>query len=103
MPNCFQLIRKSAPQEGPVVLQKVDEEMCAFFRVPCDPVKWYHYWYDTIGFSLAMGSSFEYQRQSVKDNPNPDDESVDWDKRTIEIIDWLDENFTTDAFAQIGK
>lgn len=58
MPNCFQLIRKSQPEAGPVVLTEVDEELCRHFGVSIHPYCWYENWYDIIGFRLALGRSF---------------------------------------------
>lgn len=101
MPNCFSLTRKSGG--GPVSLTQIDEEMCRHFGVACHPTKWYHYWYDTIGFDLACGGTFAKMRAKLIEQISEDDPESEWDKRTLEIVDWLDANFESDAWARIGK
>ncbi len=56
MPACFQLIPKGASE--PAKLALVDDAICAHFGVEPDPIKYYHGWYDAIGFRLAIGKSF---------------------------------------------
>lgn len=101
MPNCFQLIRKSDPQAGPVSLSLIDEEMCKHFGVTPDPVQYYCEWFNWIGFRLAMGRSLEYLRgyfNGASDfGPKEDDRMFD---ELSKITKWLDENFTSDAFYQ---
>ncbi len=86
MPNCFQLSR---PGVGPVALQTIDEEMCKHFEVPCDPVRWYREWYNIIGLGLACGKSFEQLRNILPQH--------------LDIIDWLDSQFTADAWVEVGR
>lgn len=106
MPNCFQLTRKSDVESGPVVLAKIDEEMCLHFNVPCDPKHWCYQWYDIIGLRLAMGESFEEMRKDFSDCV------IQWKDKPlvvkeyeelIKISIWLEANFITDSFARIGK
>ncbi len=99
MPNCFSLTRKSDPASGPVPFNVIDEEMCAYFGVPCHPTAWYCYWYDTIGFALAMGKSFEWMRDKIKEGVESEKDKA----HSLKIIDWLDENFTPDAWAVVGR
>lgn len=87
MPNCFTLTRLNKPEEGPVSLTKIDEEMCKHFNVECDPVKYYCEWYNTIGLMLAIGRTFEEIFEIFEGS-----------ERTIEIAKWLQANFTTDAW-----
>ena len=101
MPNCFQLIRKSNHSAGPVVLQTVDEEMCKHFGVKCNPKRWHHEWYGIIGFGLACGKSFDDFRKTYKQYVKFGNEP--FDIKMLEVIDWLDANFTTDAFATVGR
>ncbi len=93
MPNCFQLIREGRA----VKLHTVDEEMCKHFGEPCDPDKWYHHWYQIIGFALATGKSFDDQ---IAEAPSEMDE---WQKRHLEILLWMRENFDYDCWVQTGK
>ena len=108
MPNCFSLTRKSNLEAGPVVLQKVDEEMCAYFGQEVHPKYWYCGWYDAIGFSLAMGKNWQQIRVDLsiyvaEDILKKKWDLMFWDRRRIEITNWLEENFTYDAWAEIGK
>lgn len=84
---------------GPVSLNKIDEEMCKHFNVTCNPKLWYKNWYNIIGFSLATGSTFQSLREDFTINTN------EWDgpEELLAITNWLDENFTKDAWVEIGK
>jgi hypothetical protein len=59
MPNCFQLIRKTDPQAGPVSLNLIDREVCDYMGVECRPARYAYGWFDTIGFQIASGKSFD--------------------------------------------
>lgn len=102
MLNCFSLTRKSDIGAGPVSFQVIDEEMCKFFNQPCDPVKYMDEWYDIIGFNLAMDLSFDKQRVKYIEKSKQGNELGEFCKNLVKIIDWLDENFTYDAWAEIG-
>jgi len=97
MPACFQLIRKSAPEAGPVAFTTIDEDMCAEFLTKCDPVEWYAGWYDIIGFRLACGSTFEQITKEFRDN---DSGNYDIYGDLLPVVEWLDKNFTSNAFHQ---
>lgn len=104
MPNCFSLTRLSSPGNGPVPLVQIDEEMCKHFNVKPDPVKYYAYWYDYVGFPLAMGKTFaDIREQFKKDAKEQGPQEAAYWERLIAIVDWLDANFTVDAWVQIGK
>lgn len=95
MPNCFQLIRKSDPEAGAVSLQRIDEEMCLHFNEPCHPERWFRNWYNSIGMSLAFGRTFEELRKRPEEDGDWEPEDVqEW----VSMIDWLDANFTTNAW-----
>lgn len=91
MPACFQLFLKSDPEAGPVVLQKVDEMICAHFDVPVDPNYWIGNWYGTIGMMLAIGRTFEDCYYDIFKDSN------DGFK---EMIQFLDDNFTTNCWTE---
>lgn len=78
----FQLFQNEELQS----FNKVDSEMCEHFGAECDPVKWYQNWYNTVGFSLALGHSWD---QVYQDWPNKKD-----------IIDWMRKNYTVNSFAR---
>jgi hypothetical protein len=101
MPNYFTLSRRSDLESGPVVLQHIDDEMRVHFGVPPDKDNWYMDWYTFIGLPLACGKTFTQIRAIYNDfyqAPAFSDE-----RRCVEIIDWLDANFTSDAWARIGR
>ena len=102
VPNCFQLARKSEP-EKPIALSVIDEEMCQHFKAECDPIKYHACWFDIIGFKLAMGQSFikivASLAKSMSEMPQYKDDYL----HLIEIALWLDEHFTSDSWAEIGK
>ncbi len=106
MPNCFQLTRKAALRDGAVALQAIDSELCAAFNEPCDPKEWFHGWYNYIGFLIAMGKTFEWVKAECNkiagEQPSNDSHLAYW-RRMYDIADWLDEHFTADAWAEIGK
>lgn len=100
MPNCSSLARKSEPTK-PVALTVIDEEMCKHFNVKCDPKVYYAYWYDHIGFGLAMGRDFASIRKYWKgllSQADPLNNGIE--ERMIEIVDWLDSNFVSDAWSE---
>jgi len=79
MPSCFQLLRDG----DAVSLNQIDEEMCKHFQVPCHETRYYESWYDTIGFGLATGESFDQIRMTYADFP-----------RLVEIASWIETNFS---------
>lgn len=99
MPNCFTLTRKSNPEAGPVKLTEIDEEMCRHFGQPCHEKEWLWYWYDIIGLYLACGKDWQWIREKgiVVDNP------YDYiGHGLLLIVDYLEANYTTDAWAEVG-
>jgi hypothetical protein len=88
MPNCFTLTRKTDPQAGPVAFAVIDAEMCKYFGVDCDGKKYYEDWYTWVGLNAALGVPLAQIRPA--------------DERHAAIVKWLDDNFTTDGWAEIG-
>ena len=103
MPNCFSLSRKSKREEGPVKLSLIDDEICHHFNVVPDAIEYYAYWYDIIGFKLAMGKTFDEIKKDLAERIVEKPEWNDEYTRLIEITNWLDENFVANAWAEIGK
>ena len=100
MPVCFNLTRKG--EKMPTNLVEVDQRICTHFSVTCDDNKWYHGWYDSIGFRLALGKTFaeinaEYDATIDK---YKDQEDVSYWRRMKEIAEFLDTNYTTDAWRE---
>jgi hypothetical protein len=101
MPNCFALIRKSEPQAGRVEFAKIDEEMRKHFKIEPDSDKYLLGWYRWVGFALACGKTFtQLKEQMFKQLPEGDPSETDTDRLAIKIVDWLDANFTSDAWYQ---
>ena len=86
MPAYFTLTKKGETE--PSTFIAIDEAMCAHFEVTPDPVKYYRAWYDIEGLGLAMGHDWNKLREI---NPNRAD-----------IIDWLEENYTPNAWYSRG-
>lgn len=102
MPSCFQLYPKG--EKEPKILQHIDDEMRVHFEVPPDPDHWLGNWYDTIGFRLALGKSFEQIREQfkeyveeerVKGNPT---RGVEFYEALLSILDYLEERYSTNSF-----
>lgn len=55
MPICFELHKNGEA----VTLVRVDEEICRHFGEEPHPTMYYRGWFDSIGFALASGKSFE--------------------------------------------
>jgi hypothetical protein len=100
MPNCFQLTRKGDTHPSPLVL--IDDLICEHFGVEPDPVKYLAGWYDSIGLKLAMGQSFPQIIASYKEYEEkyPNDS---WPRTLGAIAVWLDANYTTDSWAEVGR
>jgi hypothetical protein len=79
MPNCFQLLR----DDDAMSFNEIDEALCRHFNEPCHQTLYYQSWYDTIGYGLAVGWSFDQIRTTYADFP-----------KLVEITDWIEANFT---------
>ena len=90
MPNCFQLIPKDSNE--PESLNSIDEKICMMLNIPIDAEKYCCYWYDTIGFKLAIGQNFAEIIERLTTEYGPDDV---WTRIAI----WLNENYTSSAWA----
>jgi len=103
MPNYFQLVSKVSGEPEPFI--KIDREMCEHFNQPCDEVKYFADWYDTIGFRVAMGKSFDDILQEFGGYLR--DDRTEYERNfyalQIEIVRYLKERFDTNAWARIGK
>lgn len=103
MPVCFQLTRKSDVASGPVKLNDIDAEMCLHFNAPCDEVKYHAGWYDCVGFRVAVGKTFEHIREEFRGYVEEGGQHAPYYQHMLEVVDWLDENFVTDSWREIGK
>ena len=87
MANCFRLLSREDGQ--PVLLTEIDNRMAEHFGEEPHETKWFRYWYDKAGFSFAMGRTIAETRELF-----PEDN---------DILDWIDANFTIDAWAEVGR
>lgn len=104
MPNNFSLIRKSAPEAGPVRLAEIDEELCRLLDMPVHPQEWVCYWYDLLGFPMACGvslSAIAGKQEFWVNSGHP--EVDDFDRRLLRIAEHLRDNYTVDAWATVGR
>ena len=85
MPNCFTLTPIGSSE--PASLAAVDEAICAHLDIPCDKTFYAHGWYDTIGFLLACGRSFDQIKVRGE---------------LEQIRRFLAANYTSDCWAEIG-
>lgn len=83
MPNCFTLTPNGEAQ--PATLSAIDDAMCAHFGVEPDPKLYYWGWVDIEGLALALGRDWAWMR-------------ANFEGRNA-IIDWLEANYTPDAFS----
>ena len=85
MPNCFRLSRKNDPTNTPVLLNTVDEELCARFMVGVHPVKYYCDWVNIIGFRFALGRSMREIRKEFIES--------EYLQELLPALTWFEENF----------
>lgn len=104
MPNCLQLTRLSNQEAGPVVLQEIDHEICQWFLRPTDEEKWFFDWYNCIGFRLAMGKTFaEVEAQFDEYIADREDGIKPYYAMMKSIVGFLEERFTPNAWAEVGR
>lgn len=90
MPNCFQLINKETGEAEK--FSHIDDKIRETFEVKPDPAKYIFSWYDIIGFNLASGKTFQDQREM---------EWISKDKELMQVIDFLDENYTSNSWYSV--
>jgi hypothetical protein len=104
MPACFQLYPKGSDQ--PAKFQEIDAELCHVFNTDCHPDYYLCGWYNYIGFSLAIGKTFEEIRQTIDEgilSNNTSTKEHAWWCDIRDILDYLDANYTSNAWTEIGK
>ena len=92
MPNYFALCKKGTTERVP--FSQIDDEICAALGFIVDADKYAYHWYDIIGLRLAMGQNFDQIIEAVSDEQFPE---------LGNIARWLKENYTSDAWAMIGR
>lgn len=91
MPQCFQLTRKGESQ--PASLIRVDEEICKLLNQPVHAQLYCFGWFDSIGFPIACGKSYEEIRRTfIADGLDQTFPEI------ITILGYLEENYTPNAW-----
>ena len=90
MANYIQLFDKKSNE--PESFAAIDEKLCKALNVPCDEKKFYHYWYDVIGYS-GKDTIID-----IINNIINDDRKFEDDNELIRILTWIDENYTLNAW-----
>ena len=101
MPNCFTLTRKG--ENAPASLQTIDDLMRVAFGEEPDPKRWLWGWYDVVGFGLALGRDWTQLREQYAEDPAESERTNTFHRQMLTVIDWLDEHYTTDAWAERGR
>lgn len=94
----FQLRRKGEPDSEPIDLNALDEQICARYGEKPDAVRYYYGWYDSIGFRLALGDSWDAIRASLQPDEKDNEEYRAVLERLREIATWLEEQFEVKAW-----
>lgn len=105
MPNCFQLIRKGHTEATP--LNTIDRELCQLLGKEEHPKLYVAGWFDSIGFSLAMGKTFDEIVEKIEGDiatEKPEDAPYkENDRELLKCAKYLRENYTENAWAEIGR
>jgi hypothetical protein len=98
MPVTFSLYPRGA--SVPASLNEVDRLMCEHFGVEPDSKRYLCGWFDSIGFYLALGRTFEtirtdYEARLEKSKIKPElPNDVDFYSSTLAILEWLEANYS---------
>lgn len=87
MPNYFSLTPINGTE--PTKLADIDDAMCKHFGVTPDDDSFYRHWVDIEGFALAVGRDWQWMRDNFPDR--------------LDIINWLEANYTPDAWASRSR
>lgn len=68
-------------------MNEIDEAICRHFKQPIDSEQYFNYWYQNIGFRLAMGKTWDEIRESYKECSG-----------SLKIIAFLEENYTSSSW-----
>ena len=95
-------------EAGPVLLHKIDEEMCEYMGAPVDDDKWCLGWYDSTGLRLACGDSFEkikadYRGYIEEYEAKDEHDMVEFYTLLNKATEWLDEHFTPNSWHEVGN
>lgn len=102
MPACFQLYDKQTNEAEKLSI--VDEKLCSFLGIQPDPVKYVNGWYDSIGFRLAVGKTFEQIRTEFTEYVNePNNPYAKGYSNLLTILQWIEENYSPNSWREVGR
>lgn len=103
MPNCFCLTPIGAAE--PEKLQSIDDKMRLHFGAPPNADHWFLGWYNYIGFLTAMGKDWLWFEQDIDGSIlcAKDAEEIAYWSAMRDVLDWLRQNYTSSAWAEIGR
>ena len=106
MPNCFQLTKKG--ESEPTPLSKIDEELCHLVGIEVHPTRYVLGWFDSIGWWIAvrghdLGTEEIWQDFNEWFEPGKTEESKLLFQHMKNMLDYLNENYSSRGWVQIGK
>jgi hypothetical protein len=81
----LELLDKKTKKKVP--FDKIDEALCEYLGVECDPNDFYASWYDAICFPLALGKTFADLRKTHEGH-----------EVGLKILDFLEARYTPSAW-----
>jgi hypothetical protein len=104
MPACFQLIDRQTGQ--PAIFQQIDDKMRESFGAPPNDKEYMNGWYDSIGFRLALGKTWndirdEFELEYRSDVNSGRERSIY--PRLISITNWLEDHYESSSWYQRHK
>lgn len=92
------LYRKSAPDQGPVDFNSLDEEICGHFSLECNPDTFAYGWYDSIIWRLGLDMSWDEIRSRLQENkPSDGSKYAHVFDVLLKILTYLEEHFNVDT------
>lgn len=85
------------PKDGvePAVLPKVDDALCQHLGITPHPKKYYHGWYDYVGFMLACGGTWIQILMQIDEWREKDQAGAD---KMEEVVLWLQSHYIPESF-----
>lgn len=118
MPNCFQLYPKGSDTPAPLNTV-VDAKIAEFLGVPCDPKLWTADWFHVIGFLIACKNDCDLGTDKLRSEVSKwydegyqsfitsgrcsQSEVTERRDEMLRILVYLEQNYTSNAWVQIGK
>ncbi len=76
-------------ENNPIILNRLDEEICRAVGDEIHPLNWCRNWYNVIALDLAMGNSFKEVKNKVEE----------WGYFELSpVIDYIEKNFRVNCW-----